>query len=145
MELPQRQQKNFLNKVIHFTRRDTREKNAVDHARVAVIEAPESGAIAGASGANERVLLARFDDRPDGHSPTFHASGPKVNAVSHIQAIENHWLLWEIDARKEGSVNCGVFSASLFHSLSVESQAVMPTLNCDYSSVDNILASCCVQ
>jgi hypothetical protein len=53
MKLPQRLQKNFLNKVIYLAWGDAREQNAVDHARVTVVEAPESSTIAGASGANE--------------------------------------------------------------------------------------------
>jgi len=86
VELPQRQEKDFLNKIVHFAWRYSSEQNAVNHARVAVIEAAESGAIARASGANERVLLlARFGGRPGSHSLTFHAGGPKVNAVSHVK------------------------------------------------------------
>ena len=88
MKLPQRQQKNFLNEIIHFAGWNSSEQNAVDHARVAVVEASESSTIAGASGANESVVLAWFGDRPASHSLTFHACGPKVNAVSHVQAIE---------------------------------------------------------
>ena len=72
MEPPQRQEENFLDEVIHFARGDSSEKNAVDHARIAVVEAPEGGAITIASGADERVVFARFGDRPDGHSLTFH-------------------------------------------------------------------------
>jgi hypothetical protein len=45
----------------------------MDHARITVIEAPECGAITVASGADEGVVLARFGDRPDSHSLTFHA------------------------------------------------------------------------
>jgi hypothetical protein len=73
MELAKRQEENFLDEIIHFARRDTSEKNAVDHARVAVVKPSERGAITVASGADERVLLARFGDRPGSHSLTFHA------------------------------------------------------------------------
>jgi len=60
MEPPQRQEENFLDEVIHFARGDSSEKDAVDHAGITVVEAPECGAITIASGADERVVFARF-------------------------------------------------------------------------------------
>src|SRR5207253_3017240 len=73
MKLTQGQKKNFLNKVIHFARRNASEQDAVDHAGVAVVETPERGSIAIASGADERVFLAGFGGRQRNHSLTFHA------------------------------------------------------------------------
>src|SRR5439155_1279207 len=87
MELAQRREKHLLDEVIHFARRDSCEKNAVDHTCIPGVQATESGTIAVAGCADKRVILARFGDRPDSHSLTFHACGSKVNAVSHVQAV----------------------------------------------------------
>src|SRR5438445_333550 len=87
MKLPQRRKKYFLDQVVHLARRNACKEDAVNHARITVIEAAKGSAIAAASGVNEGGVLARLGDRPDSHSVTFHASGAKVNDVSHGQTI----------------------------------------------------------
>ena len=85
--MTQRQKKDFLDEVIDFPRWNASEQNTVAHVGVALVEATERRAIPSASGANERVFLPRFGDRPGIHSLTSHAGGSKVNAVSHVQTI----------------------------------------------------------
>src|SRR5438128_2366945 len=105
MKLPQRRKKNFLDQVVHLARRNAGKEDAVDHARITVIEAAKGSAIAVASGANEGSVLARFGDRPDSHSLTLHASSAKVNDVSHGQAIRAGSFMQVQDGRKERGVN----------------------------------------
>jgi hypothetical protein len=71
--LAKRGEKNLLYQVIYFGWRDTGEKNAVNHPRIAVIEPPKRGAIPLAGSVDERVFLARFCAGPDSHRLTFHA------------------------------------------------------------------------
>jgi hypothetical protein len=49
------------------------------------------------------------------------------------------------DERKETVVNKGALSSVRFHSLTIESQVFTPTLNWDYSGVDNKFRVSCVQ
>jgi len=93
VKLAQRREKYFLDQVVHFARRNAREENAMNHAGIAVIEAAKGSAIAVAGGTDEGIVLARFGDMPDSHSLTFHASGRKVNGVSHGQAIKSQCLM----------------------------------------------------
>jgi hypothetical protein len=83
MKLAHSSEKHFLDQVINLARRHASEQDTVDHASVAIIEAPERGSIAGAGGADDGVIVLRYGARPDSHSLTFPASSPKVNAVSH--------------------------------------------------------------
>jgi hypothetical protein len=95
MKLAHRREEHFLNEVIHLARRHASEKDAVDHSGITVIEAAEGGTVASAGCADEGVILARFGDGPGSHNLTFHATSPKVNAVSHDQAMKCHCLIYE--------------------------------------------------
>jgi hypothetical protein len=53
VKLAQRREENFLDQIVYFVRRHTREQNAMDHPGVAVVELAKGGAIAVAGCAYE--------------------------------------------------------------------------------------------
>src|SRR5438874_1802056 len=80
MKLAQGQKKNFLNEVINFAWRNAREQDAVNHARVAVVQTSEGGTIAIASGADERVFVAGFGGHPLELTVLYFGSRPSTSA-----------------------------------------------------------------
>jgi hypothetical protein len=89
MQLPKRREKNFLDQIIYFTRRNARQQNSVHHARVAIVKPSEGGAVPPASRVHKPVVIIRLGHRPGVHNPTFSACGSEVNCVFHISAIQS--------------------------------------------------------
>src|SRR5437899_13092740 len=83
MQLAQRGQKNFLDQVVHFRRRNAGEKDAVHQPRVAVVKASESSAVSFSGGADKSAVILEFRTRRVGHDPTLHARGWYANVVLH--------------------------------------------------------------
>ncbi len=87
MELAQRGEKHLLDEVINFRWRYPSEKNAVDHTGIPGVQATERDTIAVAGRRDERVILARFGDRPDSHRREVPCvrfeSQPGISRLSH--------------------------------------------------------------
>ena len=89
MKLLQRQQKYFLDQIVHIAGRHAAQQNAMNHPRVAIVEPPKGQAIAGPRGAHERVGGASFGSALGSHGLTFHARGAKVKNVFHVASPMN--------------------------------------------------------
>jgi hypothetical protein len=72
-------QENILQQVVHLIRRNSRQEDSVDYARVLAVKLAERGAIAVAGRIYELRIFGDFNHGRRIHRPTFPYRGGEVN------------------------------------------------------------------